>query len=155
MMYECYITEKELIHVLRCMYLAGALTGEELHSFIGSGPLDCEALTLTCSGEDFWYVVATVQAMEMLFDSLEGLETVAPLCMGTYRLEGAAHCSICLDDAVHGEWVPRLQCNHIFHDGCLLSWVTGTMKNHYPVCRVLINDKKRIVLRVLDELLLS
>ena len=156
MIYECYIPERELIHVLRCMFLAGALTGEELHSFTGSGYLDCEAMTLSCSEEDFLFVILTIQGTETLFNTLKGLETVAPLCLGTYQLEGAKHCSICLDDTMHDEWVPRLECNHIFHDACLLSWVTGTsaMKNHCPVCRTLINNKKQILLRVRDELLL-
>ena len=156
MLYETRITEKEIIHVLKCMFMAGALTSDKLYSFVGEGSLECEAITLSCSQDDFWFVVATIQTTEALFDSLEGLETVGPLCLGTYRVEGAAHCSICMDNTAHGEWVPRLQCGHIFHDECLLRWVTGTsaMKNHCPMCRGLINDKKLMILRVHDVLLL-
>ena len=156
MIYDTYISEREVIHVLRCMFMAGAISVEDLYSYIGEGTLNCEAISLSCSEEDFWFVVATIQATEALFETLEGLETVAPLCLGAYQVEGAAHCSICLDNTTHGEWVPWWQCNHIFHDRCLLQWVTGTgaMRNHCPMCRALINNKKLMILRVCDVALL-
>ena len=156
MIYETTITEREIIHVLRCMFMAGAMTAEDLHSYIGGGTLDCEMISLSCSEEDFWLVVAIIQVTEALFASLEGLETVAPLCLGTQQVEGVTHCSICLDDTLHGEWVPRLECGHIFHDRCLLQWVTGlgTMRNRCPMCRALNNNKKLMILRVCDAPLL-
>ena len=152
MIYQCSIAERELIHVLRCMFLMGAISDKELRSCTGSGYLDCEGMSLSCSEEDFMIVVLIIQGTQTLFNTLEGLETVAPLCMGAYQLEGMDHCSICLDDVACGEWIPQLECNHIFHDECLLSWVTGTsaMKNNCPVCRKLINNKRQILLRVRD-----
>ena len=152
MIHQVHLAERELIHVLRCMCLMEAISEAELMSFIGTGFLDCEAMSLSCSQEDFLVVALIIQGTQTLFETLEGLETCAPLCMGICQLEADHQCSICLDDEECGRWVPQLECGHIFHDGCLLSWVTGTsaMRNSCPVCRRLINNKKQIRLRVMD-----
>ena len=151
MIHQVYLTERELIHVLRCVCLMDAIGEEELMSFIGTGFLDCDALALSYSLEDFPVLALIIQSTQTLFETLEGLETCAPLCMGISQLEADHQCSICLDDVVCGRWVPQLECDHIFHDGCLLRWVTGTsaMRNSCPVCRKLITNKKQIRLRVI------
>ena len=43
-----------------------------MYVLIDLGSLDCEAMTLTDSEEDFWFVIVTIQATEVLFDSLKG-----------------------------------------------------------------------------------
>ena len=152
MIHQVYLAERELIHVLRCMCLMEAISEAELMSFIGTGFLDCDALSLTCSQEDFLVVALMIEGTQTMFETLEGLQTCAPLCMGVYQLEADHQCSICLEDEECGRWVPRLECGHIFHDDCLLKWVKGTsvMSNSCPVCRRLINNKKQIRVRMMD-----
>ena len=53
------------------------------------------------------------------------------------RPEPAQYCCICLDEekitiGVDTCW---LQCNHIFHTQCLLSWTIRHPDNTCPVCR--------------------
>ena len=152
MIHQVYLAEREVIHVLRCMCLMEAISGEELMAFIGTGFLDCDSLAITCTREDFIVVALMIGEAQTLFETLEGLHSCAPLCMGMRQLEANHQCSICLEDEECGNWVPRLECGHLFHDGCLLRWAKGTsdMKNSCPECRRPINNKKQIRIRIVD-----
>ena len=152
MIFRVCVAKRELIHILKCMCLMGAVSEEELSPVTETGYVECDAMTLSCTQEDFVVVALIIEGTQALFETLEGLETVAPLCMGISPLEADHQCSICLDDAVCGEWVPQLECDHLFHDRCLLRWVTGTsaMRNSCPECRHPINNKRQILLRVMD-----
>ena len=150
MIHQVNVNEREIIHILRCMYIMGSFTGTQLLSFIGTGSLDCEALTITCRQEDFSLIILMIGEARTLFKTLEGLPTCAPLCMGIWRLKADHQCTICFEDEKCGRWVPRLECGHIFHDDCLLRWVksTNAMSNSCPVCRGLINNKKQIRIKM-------
>jgi hypothetical protein len=48
-------------------------------------------------------------------------------------------CSICLDDIVTGiSIVPKLSCQHVFHDLCLAAWVKASRVKPCPNCRQLL-----------------
>ena len=152
MRHEVYISERELMHILRCMHLMEAISESELLSFTGSGSLDCDALAITCTREDFIVISLMMGESQTLFKTLEGLQSCGPLCMGILQLKAAHQCSICLEDVKCGRWVPRLECGHIFHDDCLLRWIKGidAINNSCPVCRRLINNEKQIRVRMVD-----
>ena len=42
-------------------------------------------------------------------------------------------CSICLEDFKEGDKIKKLNCNHVYHEECLIPWLN---KNDYcPMCR--------------------
>ena len=45
------------------------------------------------------------------------------------------NCSICLSDLLHGEGVIKLNCNHIFHKDCIITWFKKDNDNGCPLCR--------------------
>ena len=150
MIHQVNLNEREIIHILRCMCIMGSFSEAQLLSFIGMGSLGCETLTITCRQEDFPLITLMIGEARTLFKTLEGLPSCAPLCMGIWRLKADHQCTICFEDEKCGHWVPRLECGHIFHDGCLLRWVksTSAMSNSCPVCRGLINNKKQIRIKM-------
>ena len=87
MIYQVYLAERELIHVLRCMCLVEAISEAELMSFIETGFLDCDAVAVTCSQEDFIVVALMIGETQTLFETLEGMQTCAPRCMELSLLE--------------------------------------------------------------------
>ena len=42
-------------------------------------------------------------------------------------------CSICLEEFKEGEKIKNLNCNHIFHEECLLPWLNDN--DYCPMCR--------------------
>ena len=42
-------------------------------------------------------------------------------------------CSICLEEFKEGEKIKNLNCNHIFHEECLLPWLNDN--DCCPMCR--------------------
>ncbi|KAL2206591.1 hypothetical protein CC79DRAFT_1370005 [Sarocladium strictum] len=53
--------------------------------------------------------------------------------------DGAADCSICLDNYKEGEVVIFLPCKHWFHDKCVILWLQE--HNTCPVCRTPIENR--------------
>ncbi|KAL8093277.1 hypothetical protein AgCh_035242 [Apium graveolens] len=51
--------------------------------------------------------------------------------------KGKEGCSICLQD--DEEEVSVLECNHVFHQSCIVKWVRE--KNTCPLCRCKLYDK--------------
>lgn len=52
-----------------------------------------------------------------------------------------ANCSICFDNFKKGEKVSKLNCNHFFHDDCILMWYDQNRNNPTcPICRRDMND---------------
>jgi hypothetical protein len=49
-------------------------------------------------------------------------------------------CSICIDNLRKGDEVIKLKCNHIFHKGCIKSYLMN-YDNKCPLCRVNIIDE--------------
>ena len=147
---EMYLSEREIMHVLRCMHSMQAISEEELLSLNGAGHLDCEALSISCTREDCLVVSLMMGEAQILFKTLENFQSCGPLCMGILQLKADHQCSICFEDEKCGRWVPRLECGHIFHDDCLLRWVKSinAMSNSCPVCRRLINNKKQIRIKM-------
>ena len=96
MIHQVYVDEREIIHILRCMCIMGSFSEAQLLSFIGTGSLDCETLTITCRQEDFPLITLMIGEARTLFNTLEGLPTCAPLCMGIWRLKADHQCTICL-----------------------------------------------------------
>lgn len=58
-----------------------------------------------------------------------GLEGIKKMKVGKTKKE----CSICLKGFVQGEVIRLLNCNHIFHDGCVMVWFEK--KSSCPNCR--------------------
>ena len=103
------------MHILRCMHLMEAISESELLSFTGSGSLDCDALAITCTREDFIVISLMMGESQTLFKTLEGLQSCGPLCMGIWITEsGSSVLDACLEDEECDRWVPRLECGHIY-----------------------------------------
>lgn len=55
---------------------------------------------------------------------------------GLRRTEG--HCAICIAEYLPGDkvvWSPNDECRHVFHDECILSWLSKDRKD-CPCCRM-------------------
>ncbi len=50
-----------------------------------------------------------------------------------------SNCPICTDNLVNGDMIIKLNCSHIFHDGCILPWLE--LNNSCPNCRQLLTSK--------------
>ncbi|CAN0898451.1 E3 ubiquitin-protein ligase synoviolin, partial [Linum grandiflorum] len=51
-------------------------------------------------------------------------------------------CVICLDEMVGGDGsLIRLECKHLFHESCLVSWLRTL--NACPLCRSRVSDRER------------
>ena len=92
--YKTVISEKEIIHILKCMYLIGAMSRDVLFSFIGTGSISAHGVTLRYSTFDFDHLLATVDVTRQLFDNFEGLKSCTPLCLGLVENIGVKHCTI-------------------------------------------------------------
>mmetsp|Transcript_1533 Transcript_1533/g.2466 ORF Transcript_1533/g.2466 Transcript_1533/m.2466 type:complete len:313 (+) Transcript_1533:42-980(+) len=55
-------------------------------------------------------------------------QSVSLLCT-----KGATECSICHDDMHEGEVVLKLPCSHVYHNECVMGWLTS--HNTCPLCR--------------------
>jgi len=44
-------------------------------------------------------------------------------------------CSICLDDQEEDRTYMVLDCDHIFHTGCILKWLSANENHSCPLCR--------------------
>lgn len=55
--------------------------------------------------------------------------------------EDGKNCAICLEDFEPNEEVMLTQCNHMFHEDCIVPWLTS--KGQCPVCRFVICERGR------------
>ncbi|KAL4573328.1 hypothetical protein LXL04_020129 [Taraxacum kok-saghyz] len=55
--------------------------------------------------------------------------------------EDGKRCAVCLDDFEPGEIVTLTPCRHMFHENCIVPWVTSN--GQCPVCRFVINDRSK------------
>ncbi|MED6199945.1 hypothetical protein PIB30_080587 [Stylosanthes scabra] len=55
--------------------------------------------------------------------------------------EEGKSCAVCLEDFEAKEEVMVTPCNHMFHEGCIVPWVTS--KGQCPVCRFVIIERVR------------
>ena len=53
--------------------------------------------------------------------------------------EISKQCAICLDDFEGGQEVMVTPCNHLFHEDCIMPWVTSN--GQCPVCRFKICER--------------
>ena len=74
------------------------------------------------------------------------------VCRGTIPNPKDEECPICCENVLKDVYVARMECNHIFHEACLLSWIKSgcVMCNHCPKCRHVI-DSGRLVTVVLYD----
>ncbi|KAF8411084.1 hypothetical protein HHK36_003623 [Tetracentron sinense] len=54
------------------------------------------------------------------------------------RDEDGKSCAICLDDFVPYQEVMVTPCNHMFHEDCIVPWLTGNSR--CPICRFALRD---------------
>ncbi|KAF7822896.1 E3 ubiquitin-protein ligase DZIP3-like isoform X1 [Senna tora] len=57
------------------------------------------------------------------------------------KQEGGKRCAICLEDFEPKEEVVLTPCKHLFHEDCVVPWVTS--KGQCPVCRFVIYEKAK------------
>ncbi|GAV78292.1 DUF1117 domain-containing protein/zf-RING_2 domain-containing protein/zf-RING_3 domain-containing protein [Cephalotus follicularis] len=62
--------------------------------------------------------------------AMESMPTVQIL--GTH-VESECQCAICKEEFELGSLVKEMPCKHIYHDGCIVRWLS--MRNTCPVCR--------------------
>ncbi|KAI4333826.1 hypothetical protein L6164_018587 [Bauhinia variegata] len=55
--------------------------------------------------------------------------------------EDGKRCAVCLEDFEPKEEVMLTPCNHIFHEDCIVPWLTSN--GHCPVCRFVICERER------------
>jgi hypothetical protein len=84
-------------------------------------------------GEDY-------SAYDELGEILFNIPTVEPVLPPTKTLDGEVNidCSICLTPVEPAAVIFDLPCNHVFHEGCLKTWLEK--KSTCPLCRKEIKD---------------
>ncbi|XP_020215897.1 uncharacterized protein LOC109799698 [Cajanus cajan] len=55
--------------------------------------------------------------------------------------EDGKRCAICLEDFEPNEEVMLTRCNHMFHEDCIVPWLTS--KGQCPVCRFVVCERER------------
>jgi len=50
----------------------------------------------------------------------------------------ASMCSICHDNMTAGQTVITLDCNHTYHDSCIIDWFQRHRHNTCPICRAVV-----------------
>lgn len=55
--------------------------------------------------------------------------------------EDGKRCAICLEDFEANEEVMLTPCNHMFHEDCIVPWLTS--KGQCPICRFVICERER------------
>ncbi|KAL2328026.1 hypothetical protein Fmac_021453 [Flemingia macrophylla] len=55
--------------------------------------------------------------------------------------EDGKSCAICLEDFESNEKVMLTPCNHMFHEDCIVPWLTS--KGQCPVCRFVVCERER------------
>lgn len=69
-------------------------------------------------------------------DSLESIpiiEISSPMVPCSSSEESSLPCAICIEDFVVGESARRLPCNHLYHNNCIVPWLTS--HSSCPICR--------------------
>ena len=55
---------------------------------------------------------------------------------GVWWQESSQESGVSLDEFAKGDMVIRLQCGHVFHDGCILSWLkSDQFSPSCPICK--------------------
>ncbi|AEC10408.1 putative transcription factor C2H2 family [Arabidopsis thaliana] len=70
-------------------------------------------------------------------DPMESLPTIkisSSMLSSASSDDSALPCAICREDFVVGESARRLPCNHLYHNDCIIPWLTS--HNSCPLCRV-------------------
>ena len=115
-----------------------AITGEYIAFGLG-GPL---------------YMDFGSRVMDYNIRKYANLDIIRPgvVCRGTIPNPKDEECPICCENVLKDVYVARMECNHIFHEACLLRWIKSgcVMCNHCPKCRHVI-DSGRLVTVVLYD----
>ena len=69
------ISEKEVIHILKILNIIGGMTRDTLYSFVGSGYLNCNSVTLRVRSDDYPHLIAAIDITRVVFDTLVDLQT--------------------------------------------------------------------------------
>ena len=81
------------------------------------------------------------------------IERPGTVCRGTIRNPKCEECSICLMDVPENVEVARMECNHVFHEACLLQWMKSgrEMCNNCPKCRHILDSGRLITVTLYDS----
>ena len=101
------------------------------------------------------YLELAIRIMEYTvfkFISMD-IERPGTVCRGTIRNPKCEECSICLMDVPENVEVARMECNHVFHEACLLQWIKSgrEMCNNCPKCRRILDSGRLITVTLYDS----
>merc|ERR1719450_1282130 len=63
----------------------------------------------------------------------ESIQQIPTVKITKEMMEKSQSCSVCWEDFVEGEEVRLLECEHCFHEGCIVPWLE--LHGTCPVCR--------------------
>ncbi|EOA28621.1 hypothetical protein CARUB_v10024842mg [Capsella rubella] len=99
-----------------------------ISSFISSGPFGVRSAEDDDSEDE--------EEEQQILDPMEAIPTVeisSSMVRGSSSDESSLLCAICMEDFVVGESARRLPCNHLYHNDCIVPWLTS--HNSCPLCR--------------------
>ncbi|CAN1171499.1 E3 ubiquitin-protein ligase RING1-like, partial [Linum perenne] len=133
---EAELRRPRLVDILREELAAAFRRAEEQMEAAMAEEAEAEAAAEASADE---YVIRTRGASKSGISKLERVE----ISGGGWRVDDC--CTICLEEMGSGESrdgggmrVIKLECRHVFHESCLVSWIRTS--NGCPLCRFQIPD---------------
>ena len=146
------VSEKTAINFLNALYYCKKFDTAPYHrQILQEHQISGEHIGLGLRGAYLEFATRVMDYNVKKFSNMN-IERPGTVCRGTIRNPRCEECPICFEDVPENVYVARMECNHIFHEACLLQWIKSghTMCNNCPKCRHILDSGRIITVTLYD-----
>ena len=146
------VSEKTAIHFLTLLQYAEVID-RTIHSQISQDRrINSNHIGIGCQGV---YLEFASRVMDYNIRKFTAMDFEHPgiVCRGRMVNPTREECCICYEDVLENTFIAKMDCEHIFHELCLLRWIKSgcVMSNNCPKCRCEIDSGRILTVSVYDN----